>query len=86
MDMGITKKFFKDRLTAKMTIGDLLNTARWRAEYSLGRLQNAGWGTWEARRIGINLTWKFGNQNVSVKKKSSGAEDESKRATGGKSR
>ncbi len=83
MDIGMTKRLWKGDGTVRLSFTDVLATARWSAYTQLGSLYIDASGTWEARQIKANFTYRFGNKNVqNARRRATGADDESKRAGG----
>ena len=83
LDLALEKKFFKDKLSVRLVANDVLFTSFWRADLQYGSLYIDGQGGWESRKVGINLSYNFGNKDVKKQRdRETGLEDEKDR-TGG---
>lgn len=82
LDLGLQKSFFNDRLSIKLTANDIFYKSGWRGTSNFAGLYAEGSGRWDSRRVGINLSYKFGNDKVKVTKRKSGIEEESRRVGG----
>ena len=82
LNLGLQKKFFNDRLVAKVSVQDIFLTAGWQGTSEFNGLVSSGTGNWDSRRLSFNLNYKFGNDQVKGSKRKTGIEDESKRASG----
>lgn len=78
VNLGVRKDFFKDKLQLRATVTDILNNASDLNYYgNYGGLIIDGVYSFDYSRIGVGLTFKFGNQKVkSVKRKGSALDDE----------
>lgn len=84
IDAGIQKKFFNKRGNIKLGISDIFKTMEWSGRNNLGGLAMSARGGWESRQVKLNLTYLLGNSQVKgSRKRSTGIEDESKRAASG---
>ncbi len=79
LNLGVQKKFFGDKLNVKLSAKDIFFTSGWHGTSSFNGLNGEGTGSWDSRRIGISLSYNFGNSNVKTRKRKTGIEDESKR-------
>lgn len=80
VDLGIQKQFMQGRATAKIAATDIFFTAPWRANNNFGGLVINGRGYWESRTVRVNLSWRFGNNQVkAARQRQTGLEQESKR-------
>ncbi len=82
LNLGLQKKFFNDRLIAKVSVQDIFLTAGWSGTSEFNGLVSSGTGNWDSRRLAMNLNYKFGNDQVKGSKRKTGIEDESSRASG----
>lgn len=83
MDMGLQKKFLEDKATLKIALSDVFKTNEWSFESFYGALYIRGGGGWDSRRLRVNLTYRFGNDQVKgARRRSTGLEDEKKRVKG----
>ncbi|MEM7161392.1 MAG: outer membrane beta-barrel protein [Bacteroidota bacterium] len=76
LDLALSKKFFDDRLTASVSGSDIFLFSPWTGEGNFGAVDLNADGRWESRQVRFNFLYTFGNQNVKVKKRKSGTEDE----------
>ncbi len=83
LDLGLQKKFLRDRLSLRLTANDVFYRSGWSGISTFDGLVSEGSGRWDARRGGINLSYNFGNQNVKSRKRKTGLEDEAKRVGSG---
>lgn len=79
VDLAISKKFFNDKLTASVSGSDIFLTSPWTGVGNFGALGLNANGRWESRQVRFNFLYSFGNQNVKVRKRKSGTEDEIER-------
>lgn len=80
LDLAVQKKFFKDRLAVRLFVNDMLFTSYWRADLQYGDLVIDGSGGWESRKVGINLSYNFGNKEVKkIRDRKTGLEEEKNR-------
>ncbi|MEZ4933730.1 MAG: outer membrane beta-barrel protein [Saprospiraceae bacterium] len=83
MDMGLQKKFMEDKATLKIALSDVFKTNEWSFESFYGALYIRGGGGWDSCRLPVNLTYRFGNDQVKgARRRSTGLEDEKKRVKG----
>jgi len=84
MDAGLQKKLLHDKATLKVSLSDLFKTNEWNAESFFGPLYMRGGGGWDSRRLRVNLTYNFGNQQVKgARRRTTGLEDEKGRIKSG---
>lgn len=82
---ALEKKFFNEKLSLRINGSDIFYTSFWKASATFGDVSFDGSGGYESQRIGINLTYNFGNKEVKrARDRETGLEDENKR-TGGDS-
>lgn len=80
LNFALQKKFFGDKLSARLSFNDVLYTSPWVADMQFGDLYIAGTGGWESRNVRLNFTYSFGSKQVkSSRKRKTGLEEESKR-------
>ncbi len=82
LNLGLQKKFFKDRINVKLSAKDLFLTSPWYGESNFNGLRGIGTGRWDSRRVGLSLSYNFGNNKIKTRKRKTGLEEEIKR-TGG---
>ncbi|MDH3649421.1 MAG: TonB dependent receptor [Saprospiraceae bacterium] len=79
LNLGLQKKFFAEKLNAKLSASDLFYESGWNGVSEFNGLRSVGSGRWDSRRVSLSLSYNFGNQNVKARKRKTGLEDESKR-------
>ena len=81
MDAGIQKLMFNKKATLKLSVSDVLNTMRNRYTSVYQNMDVVGKETYDSRRIRLNLTWRFGSDEVKpARQRTSGLEEEAGRA------
>ena len=83
LNLGLQKKFFDNKLNVKISANDITQQAYWSGVSEFDGLVSEGDGRWDSRRVGINLSYNFGNQNVKSRKRKTGLEDEAGRVGDG---
>ncbi|MBK8557483.1 MAG: TonB-dependent receptor [Lewinellaceae bacterium] len=79
LDLGLQRKFLQDRLNAKISVSDLFYQTGWDGYSDFGGLLSYGGGRWDSRRVAINLSYRFGNDQVKSRKRNTGIEAETGR-------
>lgn len=77
VNIGLRKDFFERRLLVQLTGNDIFRTSSnfyYRSNY--GGMEVDGFRTFDNQRVGINLTYNFGNQQAKARKRSRSAIDE----------
>jgi hypothetical protein len=82
LDLGLQRKFLKDRLNVRLGLSDLFYQTGWDGYSDFGGLLSYGGGRWDSRRISISAGYRFGNDNVKSRKRSTGIEAEAGRVGG----
>lgn len=83
LDFGIQRKFLSNRLQLKISFSDIFLKSGWDGESNFDGLLSYGQGHWDSRRLNLNLSYKFGNDQVKSRKRQLGLEDEAGRAGSG---
>ncbi|MEM6272145.1 MAG: TonB-dependent receptor [Bacteroidota bacterium] len=84
IEAGVTRRFFNDRATLKVALGDILYTMQWASNQELGDLNFFVTGGWESRRLRFNFSYLFGNNQMKAsRKRKTGLEDLGDRAGSG---
>lgn len=84
MDIGMTKRLWDGKGTLRVSFTDVWHTARWSSFTELGSLYIDARGTWEGQQFKVNMTYRFGNNNIkNARRRNTGADEESKRASDG---
>ncbi len=79
LNLGLQRKFFNDKLNAKLSANDLFYESGWSGYSKFDGLFSEGNGRWDARRVSLSLSYGFGNENVKSRKRKTGLEDEAGR-------
>jgi iron complex outermembrane recepter protein len=82
IDLGLQKKFFREALTVRLSASDIFWQSYWSGYSRFNGLYSIGEGRNDTRRVGINLNYNFGNQQVKTRKRDTGLESEAKRVGG----
>jgi iron complex outermembrane recepter protein len=82
MDAGLQKSIWKGAGNLKVAVSDIFQSMRWKGVSNFAGQYIVATGGWESRLLKLNLTWKFGNNQVkAARQHQTGAEEESKRVT-----
>jgi iron complex outermembrane recepter protein len=74
---GIKKNVLQNKATIKLSVNDIFNTQRWAQTVTNGSLSMSTYRKWESRNIGINFSYRFGNQKIkSARERETGNEAE----------
>ena len=77
---GVSKKFWNDNATVKLSVSDIFYQNGWGGESRFGSLYMRGGGSWESRQVKLDVTYLFGNKQVKqARKRSTGLEEEQRR-------
>ncbi len=79
LDLGLQRKFFKDRLNVRVSAADLFYETGWSGYSDFAGLYSAGNGWWDSRRVSVSLSYNLGNRNVKSRKRRTGLEEEAGR-------
>ncbi len=82
LNLGLQKKFLQDKLNVKLSVQDIFYESGWSGVSSFNGLVSSGSGNWDSRRASISLSYNFGNQDIRVRNRKTGIEEESKRVGG----
>jgi len=84
VDIGLQQQLFKGKMTAKATVTDVFKTFHWSAVNQATEQDIRVNGHWESRQFRLNLTYRFGsNQVKQARQRKTSLEEESKRTQGG---
>lgn len=84
VDVGFQKQILKGKGNLKLSVSDVFFTTKWTITNNFAGQQFTGKGNWESRQFKINFSYKFGKNTVkSSRQRSTGTEEENKRAQGG---
>lgn len=74
INLGLSKKVFKNQATIKLAITDLLNTQRWEQTAITNTLNLRTYRKWESRNISLSFSFRFGNNKIkSARERETGA-------------
>lgn len=80
IDAGVSKSLLDGRANIKLAISDIFRTTPFSGESQFGPLFMGVNGDWDSRRIRLNISYRFGNNQVkAARRRSTGLEDESSR-------
>jgi len=80
LNLAFQKKFFDDKVTARLSFNDVLFTSPWRGDTEFGDLRISGNGGGDSRQVRFNLNYRFGNKEVKkARSRKTGLEDEKRR-------
>jgi iron complex outermembrane recepter protein len=82
LNVGLQKKFIRERLNVRLSAEDLFYETGWDGYSNFNGLLSTGGGRWDSRRISLSLGYRFGNDNVKSRKRSTGIETEAGRVGG----
>ncbi len=82
LDMGISKRFLDDKLNVKLSAQDIFNQAFWSGTSNFAGLESFGRGNWDSQRVGIDVSYNFGNDKVKSRNRKAGLESELDRVGG----
>jgi iron complex outermembrane receptor protein len=82
LNLGLQKKFLRERLNVRLSAEDLFYETGWDGYSNFNGLLATGGGRWDSRRISLSLGYRFGNDNVKSRKRSTGIETEAGRVGG----
>ncbi|WP_111683903.1 outer membrane beta-barrel family protein [Winogradskyella tangerina] len=80
LNLAVQKRFFDDKLTARLSFNDILYTSPWEGTTEFGNLIINGDGGNDSRQVRFNLTYNFGRNEIKkVRSRNTGLEDEKNR-------
>lgn len=80
VDIGVQKKILDGRANLKIAVSDVFRTNRWSGISQFGALYMKAGGNWDSRRLRVNFTYRFGNDEVkAARRRNTGLEDEKNR-------
>ncbi len=81
LNLGLQKKFLNDQLNIRLSANDIFYQSGWSGTSEFDGLISTGRGNWDSRNISLSASYRFGNQKVKSRKRSTGIEDEEGRLT-----
>lgn len=80
LNLAFQKRFFDDKLTARLGFNDILFTTPWQGQTRFGDLFIDGTGGNDSRQVRFNLTYNFGRDEIKkARKRDTSIEDEKSR-------
>ena len=80
MDIGFQKQIFNQKGNVKISFTDVFHTMRWYGTSDYNGSSFTGHGRWEAQQVRLNLTYRFGNNQVkAARQRKTASEEESQR-------
>ncbi len=79
VNVGMQKSFMEGKAKIKVSLDDIFFSEKWNGENNYGNDFARATGYNDSRRVKLNFTYSFGNQNVKSRRRSSGSEEESQR-------
>lgn len=76
LNLGLSKKFLDDKLNVRLSAQDIFNQAFWSGTSNFDGLISQGQGNWDSRRVGVDVSYSFGNDKVKSRNRKAGLEDE----------
>ena len=77
LNIAVQKKLFKDKMTLRVAVNDVLFTSPWAGDTRFGDVTILGDGGNDSRQFRINLTYNFGRNEIKkARKRDTGIEDE----------
>ncbi len=83
LDLGLQRKFFNEQLNLRISASDIFYKSGWYGTSTFDGLDTEGGGRWDSRRVGISLSYNFGNQNIRSRNRRTGLEEEAGRVGSG---
>ncbi len=82
LSLGLQRKFLHDRLNVRISADDIFYESGWDGYSDFNGLLAYGSGRWDSRRVSLSVGYRFGNENVKSRKRSTGIEAEAGRVGG----
>lgn len=79
LDLGVQKKFWKDRMNVKLSVSDIFKQSYWSGVSEFDGLRSEGREYNDNRRVSLSVNYDFGNKKSAARKRKVGLEDEEKR-------
>lgn len=84
IDAGMQKTLFKGKANVKVAVSDIFKTLKFQGTSNFAGQYLVASGNFESRQFKVNLTYRFGNNQVKASRnRKTGTDDESKRVGGG---
>jgi outer membrane receptor protein involved in Fe transport len=75
VNVGLQRRFFQNQLTAKLSVNDIFYSFRIEGESDFNGLRTRGNVIRDSRRVALSLSYTFGNQKVSSRRRDTGLDD-----------
>ncbi len=75
MDIAAKKEFWKGNASLRLALGDVFYTAQWTSRSVSNSIDMRARGGWESRQFRVSFSYNFGNQQMRVRDRKSGADD-----------
>jgi iron complex outermembrane recepter protein len=82
LNLGLQRKFMHDKLNARLSADDIFYKSGWKGYSNFNSLLSYGSGRWDSRRYSLSVGYRFGNDHVKSRKRSTGIETEAGRVGG----
>jgi hypothetical protein len=83
LDLGVQKELMDKKLNVRLNLSDVFKTQHWFAISNFSGLYVDANGNYESRQLRLNLSYRFGSNEVAKRReRESGAEKESERIKG----
>ncbi len=80
LNLAVQKKIFKDKMTLRVAVNDVLFTSPWAGDTRFGNVSILGNGGNDSRQFRVNLTYNFGRNEIrKIRNRKTGIEDEKSR-------
>ncbi|WP_350293929.1 TonB-dependent receptor [uncultured Croceitalea sp.] len=79
MDVGLQRKFLNENLNIRLVVTDIFYTSNFEGVAEFNGLTYFGSGRRDSRRVSINLSYNFGNQNLKSRDRNQGLANEQQR-------
>ncbi len=83
LNLGLQRKFLNEKLNVKLSANDIFFESGWNGVSNFNGLLSYGEGVWDSRRVGLSMSYNFGNQKVKSRKRKTGLEEEKGRLNKG---
>jgi len=80
INIGVQKRFFKDKIAIRLNASDLFFTSQWRGSVDFDGLKGNINGAWDSRRVNLGVTYDFGTKTVNSRKRQTSLDQELQRA------
>ncbi|MBK7231222.1 MAG: TonB-dependent receptor family protein [Saprospiraceae bacterium] len=80
LNLGVQRKFLDDLMNVRLSVNDIFYQSWWSGKSEFNGQKAFGTGMWDSRRAALSISFDLGNKNIKSRKRSTGIENESKRA------